>query len=69
MKKGIVFYIEDDADLIGFCGTLCTKKKNSGIKGVTCFNLDENAVADYNEWFIPVCGKAIEIGDNKESED
>lgn len=58
MKKGITFYIDDDVDMIAFCGTLCTQMKDRDIRGVTMLNLSDDDIAKCLEWYVPVKGKA-----------
>ena len=58
MKKGITFYIDDDTDMIAFCGTLCTQIKDKDIRGVTMLNLSFEEIKECSEWYIPVKGKA-----------
>lgn len=60
MKKGITFYIDDDVDMIAFCGTLCTQTKNTDepIRGVTMLNLSLESIKKCSEWYVPVKGKA-----------
>lgn len=58
MKKGITFYIDDDVDMIAFCGTLCTQMKGRDIRGVTMLNLSDDDIAKCSEWYVPVKGKA-----------
>lgn len=60
MKKGITFYIDDDVDMIAFCGTLCTQMKDTDepIRGVTMLNLSLDDIKECSEWHIPVKGKA-----------
>ena len=60
MKKGITFYIDDDVDMIAFCGTLCTQTKDTDepIRGVTMLNLTVDSITKCSEWYVPVKGKA-----------
>lgn len=60
MKRGITFYIDDDVDMIAFCGTLCTQMKNTDepIRGVTMLNLSLESIKKCADWYIPVKGKA-----------
>lgn len=60
MKRGITFYIDDDVDMIAFCGTLCTQTKDTDepIRGVTMLNLSFEDIKECAEWYIPVKGKA-----------
>jgi len=61
MKKGITFYIDDDVDMIAFCGTLCTKKKDmdESISGVTMMTLSVDEITECSEWYVHVKGKAV----------
>ena len=58
MKRGITFYIDDDVNMIAFCGTLCTQTEGD-IRGVTMLNLTADTIAECSEWYVPVKGKAI----------
>lgn len=58
MKKGIIFYIDADTDLIGFCGTIITEGKDH-VKNVNCLNLNETDMKKGIEWYIPNGKKAI----------
>ena len=60
MKKVISFYIDDDVDMVAFCGTLCTKTKDTDepISGVTMLTLSFDEIKKCSEWYIPVKGKA-----------
>ena len=75
MKKGITFYIDDDVDMIAFCGTLCTQVKDTDepTRGVTMMNLQFDSIKKCSEWYVPVKGKAepyqSEIPAVAESED
>lgn len=57
MKRGITFYIDDDVNMIAFCGTLCTQTEGD-IRGVTMLNLTADTIAECSEWYVPVKGKA-----------
>lgn len=60
MKKGITFYIDDDVDMIAFCGTLCMKMKDTDepISGVTMMTLSVDEIKRCSDWYVPVKGKA-----------
>lgn len=60
MKKGITFYIDDDVEMVAFCGALCTKVKDMDkpINGVTMLTLSLEDIKQCSEWYIPVKGKA-----------
>ena len=56
MKRAITFYIDDDMELIAFCGTLGTKRGNE--KGITMLTLTPETIAKTNEWYVPLDRKA-----------
>lgn len=68
MKKAITFWIEDDADIVAFCGTIAIKRsenvqKDHGADGLQMLNLSPKDLKD--EIFLPIKGKAKEVRDRK----
>lgn len=57
MKRAITFYIDDDVDLVAFCGALCIKTKDF-LNGTTMMGLSDKEISECSEWYIPVKGKA-----------
>ena len=62
MKHAISFYIDDEAEIIGFCGSIVVKTDYN--KAITCFNLNEEQLKTNNAFHIGQNGKGTAI--NKE---
>lgn len=68
MKKAITFWVEDDADIVAFCGTMMIKLKENAAKdygadGAQMFNLSPKDLKP--EFFCPIKGKMKEVRDGK----
>jgi len=55
MKHALSFYIDDDTDIIGFCGSIIVKTGDN--KSISSFNLNEEQLITKNTWHIEQDGK------------
>lgn len=55
MKHALSFYIDDDTDIIGFCGSILVKTGDN--KSISCFNLNEEQLITKNTWHIGQDGR------------
>lgn len=50
MKHGVSFYISDDAELIGLCGSALTKTGDG--KSIANFNFDKEQLTTEHNWYF-----------------
>ena len=64
MKHALSFYVDDNTDIIGFCGSIIVKTGDN--KSISSFNLNEEQLMTKNTWHIGPDGNGTPIGKNKE---